>query len=568
MKRKIRQFLLGKEWIEDYKLFKQVLLQTQFALVVIIVSIFFAVLDVYFNVFTNLIAYVFLMVAGILVIIVARIKKYNVSSFVLVITVNLTILVFVAASPAAAATYMFVGTGSVLCLVILFPWNKPAALLTTVIPPLAAIVLYETRFTILPFVDYSKTALRVNFFSNLFIATLVTCYLVYVILNRNGRYIDRQKSTNDELNNTNIELKRTEARLKNVLTGIGAGVYEWNIISNKVYVSTAWRNLTGYSESDLLNFSLGKFLTLIHADDLVSAQDSFRKFMAMRSTFRNTYRIKCKSGEFRWFCDTGIFVASTSLSDDMVVGSIVDIHDQKIAEEELYLKNQALAKANNELDSFVYSASHDMRAPISSIQGLLNLGNHASNFEELKGYHRLMNDRLSALERFIRDITDYSRNANLDLLIESINVSQLIRETVSMANYLPQFDRINVTVTEPGPILALTDFLRLKVVLTNIINNAILHHDLRKDDPFVEISCVATDNLVQINVRDNGKGIDEARLHRIFDMFYRGNEESKGSGLGLYIAKEAVAKLNGKISVTSKVGIGSEFRVEIPALVN
>src|SRR5690606_33236521 len=110
------------------------------------------------------------------------------------------------------------------------------------------------------------------------------------------------------------------------------------------------------------------------------------------------------------------------------------------------------------------------------------------------------------------------------------------------------------------------DSRRLKIILRNLISNAIKYHNLRKDDPYVEVKVDYNDNQVTIKVIDNGSGIAEHHLGNIFKMFYRANENIKGSGLGLYIVHETVDKLGGEISVSSKIDEGTTFTVSLPAI--
>jgi signal transduction histidine kinase len=109
---------------------------------------------------------------------------------------------------------------------------------------------------------------------------------------------------------------------------------------------------------------------------------------------------------------------------------------------------------------------------------------------------------------------------------------------------------------------------RLKVVLNNLVGNSLKYNDANKEEKLVELKTSYQNNSLVIQVNDNGIGIAEEHQPKIFDMFYRATERSQGSGLGLYIAKETIEKLGGKISLTSKVGQGTNFSVAIPTLMN
>ncbi len=228
-------------------------------------------------------------------------------------------------------------------------------------------------------------------------------------------------------------------------------------------------------------------------------------------------------------------------------------------------RNRELHKVNSELDRFVYSASHDLRAPLTSVLGLVNVAK-ADDGKEIKTYLNLIEASVKKLDAFIRDIIDFSRNARLELKTEEIAFEPLIHEIVDDLKYLDERNKIlrTISITSNGPFH--TDVRRLKIILSNLISNAIKYHDPGKENPFLEVKVEHTDQHASIRVIDNGLGIGPEHLQHVFDMFYRGNENAKGSGLGLYIVKETVEKLNGKIFVESKINKGSTFEVTLPSL--
>jgi signal transduction histidine kinase len=109
------------------------------------------------------------------------------------------------------------------------------------------------------------------------------------------------------------------------------------------------------------------------------------------------------------------------------------------------------------------------------------------------------------------------------------------------------------------------DNARLRVILSNLIANAIRYHDQRKEFRFIRVSVEQSLNTLSIKVQDNGQGISSEYQTKIFDMFFRGNESSQGSGLGLYIVKETLAKLSASIVLSSEPKEGSTFSINLPA---
>lgn len=228
-------------------------------------------------------------------------------------------------------------------------------------------------------------------------------------------------------------------------------------------------------------------------------------------------------------------------------------------------QNLELQKINSELDKFVYSVSHDLRAPLTSVMGLVEIAEEETKEPFTLEYLMLIEKSIHKLDRFILDILDYSRNSRMEVKSEDINCREWLDEIIQDLKFLntgPRKVKINVEVTGPPSFRA--DKNRLSIVLNNLISNAIRYRDPGSDNPYVHIKASISDMEVNIAVSDNGTGIREAQQEKIFEMFYRASEKSVGSGLGLYIVKEAMKKIGGDIHLESEVGKGSVFRIHIP----
>jgi signal transduction histidine kinase len=222
-------------------------------------------------------------------------------------------------------------------------------------------------------------------------------------------------------------------------------------------------------------------------------------------------------------------------------------------------KNAELQKVNAELDRFVYSVSHDLRSPLSSILGLINIAKHADSRAEVNDILEMIRGRVSAQDNFIRDIMDYSRNARTEPTLEPILLLSLVDEVIEALKFNVHAEKIEFLRTLDPGLTIVSDRIRLSIILSNLIGNAIKYHDFSKKRLFIEIGY--HNNPPEIYVRDNGLGMSSDQREKIFNMFYRGSDRSTGSGLGLFITKEAVTRLNGSIEVETKPGEGSTFRV-------
>ena len=234
------------------------------------------------------------------------------------------------------------------------------------------------------------------------------------------------------------------------------------------------------------------------------------------------------------------------------------------SKKETEINNEHLVVANNELDKFVYSASHDLRSPITSLKGLIEVAQLEESPSEIKKYLRLMYKSLVKQDQFISDIVDYSRNKRKDILWERVEISELIEDV--LLQHISQYSKEEVVIEKDLCIDSLySDSLRLRIILNNLISNALKYADTEKEQIKLFLRFYASDEDYIIEIEDNGIGIREELLQRIFEMFFVTNT-NLGSGLGLYITKQAVENLNGTISVDSVVGQGTLFTITIPMI--
>jgi signal transduction histidine kinase len=225
-------------------------------------------------------------------------------------------------------------------------------------------------------------------------------------------------------------------------------------------------------------------------------------------------------------------------------------------------RNKELQKVNEELDRFVYSVSHDLRSPLSSILGLTNLAKKASEKKEVDELLSMIQGRVEAQDHFIREIIDYSRNARTETISEIVSLKELVDETITTLKFNSIAERIHFKNDISASVQLVSDKTRLSVILNNLISNSIKYHDINKEKLYIEINY--DDAAGKIRIKDNGIGIKPEHIGKIFHMFFRGSDRSTGSGLGLFITKEAVEKLGGKIEVTSVYGEGSTFTIYLP----
>ncbi len=247
---------------------------------------------------------------------------------------------------------------------------------------------------------------------------------------------------------------------------------------------------------------------------------------------------------------------------------IEDITPLKQSQMKLIEKNRDLQKVNSELDSFVYRVSHDLRAPLTSILGLISLMKIESSQEKIMEYVELQEKSIRKLDLFIKEIINLSRNSRLGVTASRIDFKELLDEVFEGQHYTKTAEKIERICEIEEGLEFYTDRQRLSIILNNLISNSLKYSSSHAENPFVKVKATIDKTDCIIEVSDNGIGISDLYLPKIFEMFFRATQEFQGSGLGLYIVKETVEKLSGKVTVKSKMRVGSTFKVVIPNLID
>ncbi|MEM9672162.1 MAG: HAMP domain-containing sensor histidine kinase [Bacteroidota bacterium] len=226
---------------------------------------------------------------------------------------------------------------------------------------------------------------------------------------------------------------------------------------------------------------------------------------------------------------------------------------------------QKLEKLNMELDNFVYHASHDLRAPLRSMQGLITLLRSETNAHERDKFVSLIEGSLKRLDAFLVDLLSISRSRRgQPQQLQKINFMVEVEKAVSSFFHLQDQRNLEISTRISQPFTFQSDLTKVRVILNNLLSNAVKYRRYEVKKSRIKVEVRVTKKQTNIKISDNGLGIESEHLPHIFEMFYRGTDRSEGSGLGLYIVRETIEKLNGTISVTSRPKSGTTFRVVLP----
>ena len=343
------------------------------------------------------------------------------------------------------------------------------------------------------------------------------------------------------------------------------GIWDWYIPKN--YLVWDERTLAMFGVvSDQFAHNKQSWLQIIHPDDRERIQDEIDSALQQEQDFDTEYRIRLPLTQEERCIKTHAKVTRAYNEPTRMTGVNLDITNIKQVEQQLRVNNEELRKTNSELDQFVYSTSHNLRAPLASVLGLISVLEGTTDSDERAQYLQLIESSIHRLDETIHEIIDYSRNARVDVKRETIQFREIIADILDGLYFLRSSIDIDVRLSISKDIHFISDSNRLRTIFNNLLSNAIKYFNPHVAQPFVAITITPQRQGVKIIVQDNGVGINKAALDKVFDMFYRASNHASGSGLGLYIVKESVQKLSGDISLASDLGKGATFTLYLPSL--
>lgn len=243
-----------------------------------------------------------------------------------------------------------------------------------------------------------------------------------------------------------------------------------------------------------------------------------------------------------------------------------DITEQENFEKKLLQQNTELVKANKELDRFVYSASHELRAPLLSVLGLLSLVDRESLAESTGTILNKMKDCVLKLDELVQNIIHHSQYNRNTLKIQSVNLLRIIEQCLEHFQNYSGLRDLKINYDCSSHLSVMSDSYAISIILNNLISNAIKFKDDDKEESLLYITVEGLQTGINISLIDNGEGIISEHADKIFEMFFRSSPRGNGSGLGLYIVKELLGHINGTINVISQKGLGTTINVFIPNL--
>jgi PAS domain S-box-containing protein len=385
-----------------------------------------------------------------------------------------------------------------------------------------------------------------------------------VLLDRTSEELVRQQAAR-------LVVEQAAAEVSRVLEGIPQIAWTADPDGTITYFNRRWFDYVGEEYA-----SAEQLASHMHPDDFETGIPQWLRSLATGQTLDVELRIRSASGEYRWM----LVRALPSLNEQgeimQWIGTYTDIHEQKLALERIDLAQnllrdnfEELTRVNVDLDNFIYTASHDLRAPITNIEGLVQalvseLPAEAAPQSQVALILRLMQDSVERFQRTIDQLTDVSKlqrehGAAAERVPLAAVVEDVRLDLEPLIQALGAEVRVELMDCPPFPLSE----KNLRSVVYNLLSNALKYHAPERR-PQVQLRAWCEDHHLLLMVQDNGLGLDPAGQRKLFGMFQRLHDHVEGSGIGLYMVKRVVENAGGRIEVKSKLGVGSTFLVYLP----
>ncbi len=351
-------------------------------------------------------------------------------------------------------------------------------------------------------------------------------------------------------------LTKSELKYRTLVETMNEGLIQVDQDDVIQYVNKRFCSMVGYSEKALLGKVAYNLFFKVGTQTLLGDRTTRGKLKINKDS---SYELELtiRSGDRIW-----VYISVTRVFDEAgnfegATGIVTDVTERVKVEEQL-------RERNNELNTFMYKASHDLKGPLASTLGLINIAKLEIKDQVALRYMQMIKKGASRLDTIIHDLLQLTRIKQGSTFIEIIDFEDLISDVLRSLENLPGYNDIDFQLKIDQKHEYYNDIKFMTSIIQNLIENAIKYSKPTAKHKVVKINVAGRNGTTLVKISDNGIGVEKKLQENIFDMFFRGTEVSKGSGLGLFIVKNAVEKLKGNISIESEKGKGTTFTLNLP----
>jgi PAS domain S-box-containing protein len=406
----------------------------------------------------------------------------------------------------------------------------------------------------------------------LFTSFLATLYLKSKVNKKTSELLSRNVDLLKEIEKrklTEEALRQSEQRFHYAMSASKDGLFDWDIQSNAVFYSPAWKNMLGYEKHEVEN-KFSEWERLTAPEDRFKALRLMREHLAgKRERFDAEIRMLHKDGHWVEILARASAVLDHEGKPVRVVGTHVDITERKQFEKMLITAKEEAEAANQAKSAFLANMSHEIRTPMNGILGMLQLLQTTPLDQEQQEFAALAVQSTNRLTQLLSDILDLSRveAGKMKIRSESFNLRDALLQPIDLFRPLATQSGVKLNYHfDPGlPREVIGDALRLQQVLTNLIGNAFkfTQHGHVSVEAYPLPARTDAEARLFVSVSDTGCGITDDDLSSLFQPFTQVSQgyarTHQGAGLGLTISKQLVHLMGGNMAVESEVGVGSSF---------
>ncbi len=251
---------------------------------------------------------------------------------------------------------------------------------------------------------------------------------------------------------------------------------------------------------------------------------------------------------------------------EQIRNSIKNAADIYFMRRELKDKNVKLQKLHSEMNQFVYSLSHELRGPLMSISGVSKLAQMELKDQEAMEYFDMIDTATGKLDDFIHKMLDFYKSTKIENKISEISFNDVVAQQLSACKAKFNIDHIQVDIQINQQHAFYSDDSKIRVIINNLFSNSVQFQKSDQSDQRISLTIDVTESDAIITLADNGIGIEEKHHPDVFNLFSRATQKNVGTGLGLYMVKEAVEQMGGKIDLESVFGERTTFKVTLPSM--
>ncbi|WOK05315.1 PAS domain-containing protein [Imperialibacter roseus] len=366
-----------------------------------------------------------------------------------------------------------------------------------------------------------------------------------------------------QMTKARLALAESEERWQFALEGAGDGAWDWDLAKGSIFISPKSKKMLGYASHEVRNAPEG-WAKLIHADDVPTYQKNLDEHLQGKAEIYSTeYRVLCKNGEYKWVLDRGKVTRRDENGRPLrIIGTHSDISQAKEKEKALKSTIDIIGEQNRRLLNFAHIVSHNLRSHSGNFEMMFKMYDVAEDDDERKemlAHIRTISEKLSETIHHLNEVVMVQ--TSIDLQRQNINLYSFAEKTREVLTANISSKNAHIANNIPRDIVINYNAAYMESILLNLLSNAVKYSHPDRD-PEVRLTAYSEKNYTVLEVADNGLGIN-LHLHRdkLFGMYKTFHPNKDAKGIGLFITRNQIEAMGGKIAVESEENRGSVFKV-------